>query len=119
MGEVPADRRQEGYVFSNDPDGARGWRPDVVSARWARARTAARVEASVRPHELRHWPETQWLDAGVPIPTVAARLGHADGTTTMKVYAHRTKRSDGLAASVVGDALSKRPTRPTDTARLE
>ena len=59
----------------------------------------------VRLHDLRHWQATQLLDAGVPVPTVAARLGHADGTTTMKIYAHRTVRGDEMAAEVVGAAL--------------
>jgi integrase len=63
----------------------------------------------IRLHDLRHWQATQLLDAGVPVPTVAARLGHADGTTTMKVYAHRTKRADEQAAAVVADALRRKP----------
>jgi integrase len=33
-------------------------------------------------------------------------LGHADGTTTMKIYAHRTRRADQHAADVVGKLLS-------------
>jgi len=45
-------------------------------------------DKSIRLHDLRHWQATQMLDAGVPLPTVAARLGHASGTTTMKIYAH-------------------------------
>jgi hypothetical protein len=32
-------------------------------------------------------------------------LGHADGTTTMKIYAHRTQRGDEQAAEVVARAL--------------
>ena len=63
--------------------------------------------AGVRLHDLRHWQATQLLDAGVPVPTVAARLGHADGTTTMKIYAHRTERADEQAAQVVGAALGR------------
>ena len=39
------------------------------------------------------------------MPTVAARLGHADGTTTMKIYAHRTQRADQQAADIVGKLL--------------
>jgi integrase len=100
-------RRQSGYVFSHDADGATAWRGDTVTARWSRARRAAGVEG-VRLHDLRHWQATQLLDAGVPVPTVAARLGHADGTTTMKIYAHRTDRGDEQAAAVVAAALARR-----------
>ncbi len=56
----------------------------------------------------RHFQATQLLSAGVPVPTVAARLGHADGTTTMKIYAHRTKKAGQQAADVVDDALEAR-----------
>jgi integrase len=97
--------RRAGYVFSFDADGASAWRGDSVSARWVRVRRTAGVEA-VRLHDLRHWQATQLLDAGVPVPTVAARLGHADGATTLKIYAHRTDRGDEQAAAVVGAALS-------------
>lgn len=104
---VDDDRRRAGYVFSYDADGARAWRGDTVTARWSRTRRAAGVQG-VRLHDLRHWQATQLLDAGVPVPTVAARLGHADGTTTMKIYAHRTDRGDEQAAAVVGAALARR-----------
>jgi integrase len=33
-------------------------------------------------------------------------LGHADGTTTMRIYAHRTRGADQQAADVVGRMLS-------------
>jgi integrase len=101
---VDDDIRRAGYVFSFDADGARAWRGDTVTGRWERVRRAAGV-TGVRLHDLRHWQATQLLDAGVPVPTVAARLGHADGTTTMKIYAHRTERADEEAALVVGAAL--------------
>ena len=86
---VDDDTRRAGYVFSFDVDGASAWRGDTVSGRWMRTRRAAGAPG-VRLHDLRHWQATQLLDAGVPVPTVAARLGHADGTTTLKIYAHRT-----------------------------
>ena len=103
---VDDDTRRAGYVFSFDPDGATAWRGDTVSTRWIRARRSAGING-VRLHDLRHWQATQLLDAGVPVPTVAARLGHADGTTTMKIYAHRTERADEQAALVVGLALQR------------
>ena len=87
------------------PTGESAWRPDTANARWVRARNTAGRPA-VRLHDLRHFQATQLLDAGVPVPTVAARLGHTDGTTTMKIYAHRTRRADELAAAVVGKLLN-------------
>lgn len=108
FGGVDDDTRRAGYVFSFDVDGASAWRGDTVSGRWIRTRKAAGAPG-VRLHDLRHWQATQLLDAGVPVPTVAARLGHADGTTTLKIYAHRTIRGDEQAAEVVGAALASRP----------
>ena len=107
VGGVSDASRREGYVFSFDLDGSLGWRPDVVDARWNRTRKLADVVKTIRIHDLRHWQATQLLGAGVPVPTVAARLGHADGTTTMKVYSHRTKRADEQAAAVVADVLRR------------
>lgn len=100
---------QAGQVVAKDPTFTElldRWMAHVN--RWARTRKLADVPKTIRVHDLRRWQATQLLDAGVPVPTVAARLGHADGTTTMKVYAHRTKRADEQAASVVGDALKRR-----------
>ena len=101
------EQRRSGYIFAMDPTGQRAWRPDSANARWATTRVAAGVAPTVRLHDLRHFQATQLLDAGVPVPTVAARLGHADGTTTMKIYAHRTPRADQQAASVVGKLLGE------------
>ncbi len=93
------------YIFT--PDGMSAWRPDSVSARWARVRDLAGVTRAIRLHDLRHWQATQLLDSGVPLPTVAARLGHASGTTTLRIYAHRTAGADTQAAEVIGDLLNE------------
>jgi integrase len=105
FGGVDLERRRAGYIFAADPVGLTAWRPDVANTWWAKARTASGAAATVRMHDLRHFQATQLLDAGVPVPTVAARLGHSDGTTTMKIYAHRTKKADEAAAEVVGKLL--------------
>ncbi len=110
--EVVAQLRELRAEIATDPelplftdDGGTLWRPDAASARWARVRKEAGVDKSMRLHDLRHWQATQLLDSGVPLPTVAARLGHASGMTTMKIYAHRTVQADEQAASVVGEVL--------------
>lgn len=105
VGTVDVERRRAGYIFAADPVGETAWRPDVANTWWAKARRAAGSAMSVRMHDLRHFQATQLLDAGVPVPTVAARLGHSDGTTTLKVYAHRTLKADQQAADVVGNLL--------------
>ena len=42
----------------------------------------------IRLHDLRHIHATTLLLAGVPVHMVAARLGHADPSVTLRVYAH-------------------------------
>ena len=103
---VSAEIRRCGYIFSTDPDGAQPWRPDTANYWWTKARRAADLTTNYRMHDLRHFQATLLLDAGIPVPTVAARLGHSDGTTTMKIYAHRTQRADAEAAAVVGKSLA-------------
>ncbi|GAB3990184.1 hypothetical protein GCM10029978_117390 [Actinoallomurus acanthiterrae] len=41
-----------------------------------------------RLHDLRHIHATMLLLAGVAVHVVAARLGHADPSITLRVYAH-------------------------------
>ena len=42
----------------------------------------------IRLHDLRHVHATTLLLAGEPVHVVAARLGHADPSVTLRVYAH-------------------------------
>jgi integrase len=42
----------------------------------------------IRLHDLRHIHATTLLLAGEPVHVVAARLGHADPSVTLRVYAH-------------------------------
>lgn len=66
-------------------------------------RLCARAEVPRRRfHDLRHTHATILLSAGVPPHEVAERLGHADATITLKVYAKVLReRSNGL-----GDAFA-------------
>jgi integrase len=41
-----------------------------------------------RLHDLRHVHATTLLLAGTPVHVVAARLGHANPSITLRVYAH-------------------------------
>lgn len=93
------------YVFSHAVDGTRPLHPDNVTAGFRRlARRHGFV--GVRLHDLRHAHATQLLSAGVPLRTVSARLGHANASTTLNVYAHVVEGSDAQAAAVIGDLLA-------------
>ena len=61
--------------------------------------------------ELRHYSATQLLTAGTDLNTVAGRLGHAEGSTTLRFYAQFTRPADQHAAAVIPaqlDGLRKR-----------
>ncbi len=49
-------------------------------------------------HGLRHTSATLLISENVDIRTVSARLGHAQASTTMNIYAHSLKESDKKAA---------------------
>jgi integrase len=87
----------DAYVFSHDPDGARPWRPDYVSKQFRRLRAESGLEGH-RLHDLRHFMATEMINAGVPIPIVAARLAHSRSSTTINVYAHAVPGGDRGAA---------------------
>jgi len=57
------------------------------------------------PHMLRHLSASLLLSRGIPIPDVARRLGHADASITLRVYAHSVAGGDEQAAAALGMAL--------------
>jgi integrase len=57
-------------------------------------------------HGLRHTHASQLIDAGVDIVTISKRLGHADPSITLRVYAHLFKKDDSKAAAAINAALS-------------
>jgi integrase len=70
-------------------------------------------------HDLRHIHATTLLLAGVPVHVVAARLGHADPSITLRVYAYvstsslprRPISSPGPSShpALLADPLAKAP----------
>lgn len=52
-------------------------------------------------HSLRHSHASELLSKGVPILTVAKRLGHATPNITLSIYAHALE-ADELAAARSG-----------------
>ena len=57
----------------------------------------------IRLHDLRQIHATTLLLAGVPVHVVAARLGHADPSVTLRVYAHVIQElTPAVAATFAG-----------------
>jgi integrase len=57
------------------------------------------------PHSLRHTNITLQIENGVPLRNVAARAGHANTSTTSKIYSHVIKAVEERQAEVISDAL--------------
>ncbi len=58
-----------------------------------------------RLHDLRHVHATTSLLAGVPVHVVAARLGHADPSVTLRVYAHVIRDQVAEAADIFARSI--------------
>jgi hypothetical protein len=97
--QVPADA----FAFSPDPAGRMPWNPDTMTHRYRRYARRVGVTSSLK--ELRHYSATQLLAAGTDLNTVAGRLGHAEGSTTLKFYAQFTRPADQHAAEVIPSQL--------------
>lgn len=59
-------------------------------------------------HGLRHTSATLLISDNIDVRTVSARLGHAQASTTMNIYAHSLKKSDEKAASSLNNLLIKK-----------
>lgn len=90
------------WVFGVDE---RAPAPDRIGWWWSRARRIAGIDAKWRLHDLRHFAATQAIAGGHDVRTVAARLGHADPSMTMRVYAHAVAGRDQLIADTMASVL--------------
>jgi integrase len=89
LGVQPTD---DHVNFTGTPDSSEPSRPSTVSQRYDRC--ARRLGIKTTLHRLRHYSATGLITAGVDIRTVAGRLGHSNGTTTLKVYAAWVSAAD-------------------------
>jgi integrase len=99
MSELGVTVPDDAYAFSPDPAGADAWNPDTMTHRYRRYADRIGIRSSLK--ELRHYSATQLLHAGVDLNTVSARLGHAEGSTTLRFYAQFTPLADRHAAGVI------------------
>ena len=84
--------------------------PTYLTAKFRKFRQKHNIEG-ICIHGLRHTNATLQIAAGTPLTTVAHRLGHANASTTTKIYAHAIKSADEMAAQALADILT-----PTKTA---
>lgn len=104
------DREQFGATYQeNDlvfcrPEGTY-YSPVSLGCRVARMMKEAGL-AGVSLHSLRHTHASELLSQGVPIPTVAKRLGHANANITLSIYAHALEADELAAAKIWGDPMA-------------
>jgi integrase len=103
--ENPAEAagRDPSLVFCS-PDRAY-YKPDQKSSRIAEI-TAKAGLPGISLHSLRHTHASQLLGQGVPIPTVAKRLGHANPSITSRLYSHALESDELAAAKLWDDAFA-------------
>jgi integrase len=93
------------FVFSRRPGGTLPLRPENATATFAATARAAGVEGLSLKDATRHLAATRLIAAGVDVRTVAGRLGHANASTTLDVYAHWLPERDREAATIIGAEL--------------
>lgn len=110
--ELPSD----GYVWSTYVDGHAPRTPNSLTRAFHRlCRTMEDDALATDPprketwpfrfHDLRHLSATEMVGQGMDPRTVATRLGHADPSVTLAVYAHAVEARDRDAADGLGRVL--------------
>jgi len=94
----------DAYLFSEAADFSRPWRPDVCTNWFGRLRAELGL-TGVRLHDVRHFVATSLGNAGTPIATISARLGHRDKATTLNIYSHSLPAADAEAGALMGSLL--------------
>ena len=62
--------------------------------------------AKIRFHDLRHTAASIMLNRGVPALVVSKRLGHANPSTTLNIYAHLYMESQDEPARIMDEILT-------------
>ncbi len=94
---------EDPYLFSRAADGATPCLPDGVTGGYSRL--AAKLGLGGHFHQLRHYAATTSIAAGADVRTVASRLGHADPSTTLRIYAHAVEVRDRDLADLLGSTV--------------
>ncbi len=102
---------ETGLILSDDPwlfpgpDLVSPLNPDRITGAFRRIAIAI-GKPEFHFHSLRHFSATEMIAAGVDVRTVAARLGHADASVTLRVYAHALPERDRAAAEILGAKIT-------------
>jgi integrase len=94
---------EDPFVLSRSADGSSPCLPDGLSHQYQHL--ARGLGLSTHFHELRHFSATTAIAGGADVRTVAGRLGHADPSVTLRVYAHALEARDRELAGFLGAAV--------------
>ena len=80
--------------------------PDSVT-QWLKKFSEKNDLPHIHPHAFRHTVASTMIAEGVDLVTAACELGHADATTTAKIYAHQISEARAKAARVRSNVFAK------------
>ena len=95
----------DAYVLTFDPTGQTFMSPDSLTQAFRRLRAREGL-TDITPHTLRHFSASVLVAGGEDVLTVSGRLGHADATTTLRVYSHLMPGRDRHAANFLGQLMA-------------
>ena len=103
------DKEKYGSLFHDDGYVVRQWNgqpyhPQSWKCKWKRFTDAKSLE-HIRFHDLRHSHATALIENGVEMKTVQHRMGHANISTTMDIYAHCTTKMQRDAGDKIDELL--------------
>lgn len=81
-------------------------RTNVGKREFRRLLKSSSLPQNLRFHDLRHIAATFALGQGVPLPVVSQMLGHADASTTLRVYSHVIPGAQRQAADALDAVLA-------------
>lgn len=90
------------YVFHNKKQGLLN--PSNVGRAFRELIDTCKI-SGVRFHDLRHTHATELIKNNVDIKTVSRRLGHADVSTTLRIYVHTGNEEDEKAAKIMDSLI--------------
>jgi integrase len=91
------------HLLSEASDGSSPFLPDHLTDNYVNL--TKRLGTPGHFHELRHFSATEAIASGADVRTVAGRLGHADATTTLRIYAHALEARDRELAGLLDSAV--------------
>lgn len=92
------------YCFPNSTGGAID--PNLLSMQVKSLMRRANVPEHFSLHSLRHTHASRLLNAGMSLPNVSARLGHASPNVTLGIYGHATQEDDRALAAEIEKVMS-------------